>query len=77
MIKGLKLGIQMQEYVYESLERLDRPYKRGEGVKGDTLNVYSELKDYGKPKDGHVASYETVDDQVLHNEMRNENRWVD
>lgn len=47
VINNLKLDLQMQELVYRSLERLDRPYSRREGLEGVTINRYTEVKDYG------------------------------
>ncbi len=40
--------------IYESLERIDRPYKRGEGERGVNINLYDELKDYGKVEEGII-----------------------
>lgn len=67
----------MQELVYKSLERLDRPYERREGVKGVTINRFEEVKDYGKVQKGMRQSPEDEDEKALKEGMRNENRWVD
>jgi hypothetical protein len=52
MIHNLKLDLQMQQLVYHSLERLDRPYLRGEGLKGITINRFPQVKDYGQVQQG-------------------------
>lgn len=67
----------MQELVYASLEGLDRPYKRGEGVQGVTINRYEEVKDYGKVQEGMVPAREDLGTKVLREDMKNENRWID
>ncbi len=76
IIDRLKSDIQMQEEVYQIIEKLDRPYKRG--IPGVTRSITGGVRDYFPPEDiGFKRQRENEDEKFFDEHYNNKNRWQD
>ena len=74
VIERLKSDIQMQAEVYQIIESLDRPYKRG--VPGVTRNITGGVRDYFPPEDiGFTRLRENDDEKFFDEHYNNKDRW--
>lgn len=74
IIDRLKSDIQMQAEVYQIIESLDRPYKRG--VPGVSRNITGGVRDYFPPEDiGFNRLREKDDEKFFDEHYNNKDRW--
>jgi ribosome-associated translation inhibitor RaiA len=65
----------MQEYVYECLDKMDRPYKKG--IPGIHKNVKGGVQDYFPGERAFINNTLNLESDVIHATGANENAWVD
>ena len=71
MLDQFKKDLKLQQQVLESIQNLDRPYLR-DGVRGETRNVYDEVKDYRVDKveeKSQIEAYDTMYENYTNEKM--------